>query len=278
MPTQVPAARKVSGIAARHPVASYFVLAYAISWTGAFAVAAPKLLRHQTLPKMTGLLMFPVMLLGPSVAGILLTRLADGTSGLRDLKSRVLRFGVPPQWYAALLIPPVVISVVLFVLKTLVSPVFAPNRFFLGISFGVAAGFLEEIGCMGYAFPKLHATRNAFQSSVILGLLWGVWHMPVIDFLGTATPHAAFWLHYFLAFTFTMTAMRVLIAWIYTNTESVWLAQLMHISSTGSLVAFSPPRVNAGQEALWYAVYGLALWVIVMVVVKTYGARLTRRI
>ena len=46
-----------------------------------------------------------------------------------------------------------------------------------------------------------------------------------------------------------MTAMRVLIAWIYTNTKSLLMAQLMHVSSTGSLVVFSAARVTAAQEA-----------------------------
>jgi CAAX protease family protein len=61
-----------------------------------------------------------------------------------------------------------------------------------------------------------------------------------------------------------MTAMRVLIAWLYSNTGSVRLCQLMHAFSTGSLVIFSPPTVSAGQEALWYAVYAAALWLLVL--------------
>jgi hypothetical protein len=59
-----------------------------------------------------------------------------------------------------------------------------------------------------------------------------------------------------------MTAMRVLIAWLYVNTKSVLMAQLMHVSSTGALVIFSPP-VSAPQEAMWYAVYGCVLWAVV---------------
>ncbi len=98
----------------------------------------------------------------------------------------------------------------------------------------------------------------------------------MIDYLGTATPHRSYWVPYLLAFIAAMTAMRVLIAWIYANTNSLALAQLMHISSTGSLVALSPPRVTAAQETLWYADYAIALWLVVAIVVVRCGTRLTR--
>lgn len=68
----------------------------------------------------------------------------------------------------------------------------------------------------------------------------------------------------------------MLIAWIYTNTKSVLLAQLMHVSSTGSLVIFSAARVTAAQEARWYALYGTVLWIVVGIVVKIFGIRLGR--
>jgi hypothetical protein len=72
-----------------------------------------------------------------------------------------------------------------------------------------------------------------------------------------------------------MIAVRVLIAWVYANTESVLGAQLLHASSTGSLVVFGSPAVSPDQEAVWYLAYGLLLWVVVIFVVRRYGPSLT---
>src|SRR6267154_742398 len=126
----------------------------------------------------------------------------------RDYRAR-------PRRYMALLLPPALVLTVLLFLKRFFSPVYAPNHFLIGILFGIPAGFLEEIGWMGYAFPKMRSESNGLAPSILLGLLW------------------AYWLPFFLAFGFAMSAMRVLIPWIYTNTKSVLLAQLMHVSSTG---------------------------------------------
>jgi uncharacterized protein len=276
VPPEFPNPAQEEGIR-RYPVAAYFALTFLISWIGALAVAAPHLIRHQPLPKMTGILMFPAMLLGPGLAGIALTRIVDGKNGLRNLFRQMFRTWVPPRWYLALLIPPVLVLSVLLFLQRFVSPLYTPNLFWIGVLFGIPAGFLEEIGWTGYAFPKMRSKSNGLASSILLGLLWSLWHIPVINYLGTATPHGVYWLPFFLAFSLAMTAMRVLIAWIYTNTKSVWLAQLMHVSSTGSLVIFSAARANAAQEAMWYALYGTVLWVAVGIVVKTFGRGLGPR-
>jgi len=274
MASQTPITAQPKSIIARHPVAAYFLSTFAVSWLGAFAVAAPYLLRGEAIPKFAGLMMFPAMLLGPSLVSIVLTWLADGRNGLRDLFARMRRVRIPAPWYAALLIPPALVLAVLLCMKTFVSPDFAPNRFWIGIAFGCVAGFFEEIGWMGFAFPKMRRAENALAPAILVGLLWGAWHIPVIDYLGTSTPHGAYWFPFFLSFTAAMTAIRVLIAWTYVNTNSVALAQLLHACSTGSLVIFSPPRVTAAQESLWYGVYALALWLLVALIVSIFGKRL----
>jgi CAAX protease family protein len=259
----------------RYRVTSYFVLTYILSWAGASAVALPYWMRGRSVPLFSGLMMFPVMLLGPSIAGITLTWASQGAQGLRVLSLRVRRIG-SPRWLAALLIPPGLVLAVLFALKTFVSSAFAPNLFLMGFIFGAMAGVLEEIGWTGFAFPTMRVKQNALKAAVLLGLLWAAWHLPVIDHLGSAVPHGKYWLPFFLSFTVAMTALRVLICWVYANTESILLAQMLHASSTGALAVFSPPHVTAGQEVFWYAVYGVLLWAVVAIIVANFGKALVK--
>jgi len=219
--------------------------------------------------------MFPAMLLGPSIAGLVLTKAIHGTEGLRVLSARVRRIG-SVRWLATFVIPPGLVLAVLFGLKMFGSPAFEPNLFPMGLTFGCMAGFFEEIGWTGFAFPAMRLRRNPFGAAVSLGLLWAAWHIPVIDYLGAATPHGKFWLPFLLAFAGAMTAMRVLICWVYANTESVLLAQMLHASSTGALAVLSPAHVSAGEEVLWYGVYAVLLWITVGIIVMRWGTALVK--
>src|SRR5512137_1306521 len=58
-----------------HPILTYFGLAYAISWAGALAIAAPRLMRGESIHTMDVGVMFLFMLLGPSATGVILTRI-----------------------------------------------------------------------------------------------------------------------------------------------------------------------------------------------------------
>ena len=145
----------------------------------------------------------------------------------------------------------------------------------MGILFGIPAGVLEEIGWVGFVFPKLTTRRKPLSAAVFLGLVWGLWHLPVINFLGTVTPHGRYRFPFFLAFAYALTAMRAIICWSYTHSQSVLLAQLLHISSIGSLVIFSPPSVSGCQEAFRCFLYGAAPWLpVVPPIIKSQGKNL----
>ena len=263
----------------RYPVATYFLLTFLLSWLGAFLVATLSLARGHgiSVSKTAGILLFPAMLLGPPTSGVLLTGITNGRAGLRSLFERLQKWRAAPQWYALLLLPPVLVLLVLSCFKLAVSPAFSPNHFYLGILFGLPAGIFEELGWMGYAYPKMIVRWSPLRSATVLGLLWSLWHLPAINFLGASAPHGAFWFPFFLAFTLAMTAMRVLICWQYSNTHSVLLAQFMHLSSTATLVIFSP-RVSPAQEVMWYTVYGAILWTTVGVMARSNGRALRKTI
>jgi membrane protease YdiL (CAAX protease family) len=245
------------------PEWDYFALAFGISWLGALCLALPWLLRGQHVPKFSGLMMFPVMLTGPSLTGIFMTWKTGGKTALVELWRSMRRTHFAPAWWIALLIPPVLVLIVLESLQKMAGEQFVPQFFFAGLGFGIVAGFVEEIGWTGFAFRSMAKRGTAFRAAFELGLIWALWHVPVIDYLGTATPHGRWWMAYFLAFAGVITAMRVLIVWLYVNTGSLLLAQMMHAASTGALVVLSPAAVSARQEAFWYACYAAALWLVV---------------
>lgn len=268
----------IADVIRRHAVLTYFGLVLLISY-GSFALLeGPTLLRGgSTQQATTEYALFPVLVLSVCIVGLALAGVVAGRRGVRDVFARIGRWRVGVRWYAiALLLPPAGILIVLLAMRTFVSPIFTPNVFALGFLFGLPA-FLEEIGWMGFAFPQMRKRQSALAAAVTLGVLWGLWHAPVVDYLGAAAPHKAYWPLFFLSFIAIVAAIRVLIVWVYSNTgKSLLLAQLMHISMTGSLVVLGPVGLTPAQETLWYALYAALLWIIVGVVALLSGKRLVR--
>jgi membrane protease YdiL (CAAX protease family) len=255
----------------RHPLSAYFVLAYALAAL-ALAVVGPPHLAGTAPPPSAALVMFPVMVVGIALIGVALTAITTGKPGLRALRSRLGRWHVPLGWYALLLLPPLAILSVLGLLHFLVSPAFAPAFLLFGIPAGLFAGFTEEVGWTGFAYPRMSAGWGARTAACVLGLLWGLWHLPVVDSLGAASPHGVWWPAFFAAFIALVSGLRVLIGWVYSNTGSVLLPQLLHASSTGSLVVLGAAHVTPAQETLWYALYGVVLWGVAAVALVHWGA------
>jgi membrane protease YdiL (CAAX protease family) len=256
---------KIKSLVNRYPALAYFVLTFFISWLLAFLVVAPRLFDGRPIEKMAGLMMFPLMLVGPFITGVILTGILNGKAGIKALFARMGRYNVGRRWYWLLLLPPVAISAVLFFLNQIYPHHFTPNYFFIGILFGIPAGLMEEIGWSGFALPYLQRKLSVFQSAIMLGLVWGAWHLPVINFLGSATPHGSYLLPFSIAFILAMSAIRTFICYIYSQTGSLILTQLFHIMSTGSLVVLGPSPITPGREFLWYFTYGIVLWLLILI-------------
>jgi membrane protease YdiL (CAAX protease family) len=241
----------------RHSLLAFFGAAYGAALVALAVIGLPSL--HAKSGQLAPLIMFPVMVLAVGAAGIVLTAITDGRPAVRDLVRGARRWRVRRADALSLLIPPACILAALLLLRALVSPAFTPNLFPVGLLFGVIAGFFEEFGWSGFAYPRMRARVGPLRGALLLGLLWGLWHLPVVDSLGAASPHGHALPEFFLAFILVLMSLRLLIAWVFTRTGSLLMAQSMHASSTGFLVVLGAAHVTSGQEALWYAVYGAAL-------------------
>jgi membrane protease YdiL (CAAX protease family) len=156
----------ISGFIKRHPIVTYFTMAFMISWIGIFVAVGSKFFQGEAMQFTDALFMFLPMLAGPSLAGVTLTGIVDGKRGFRDLFSRMGLWRVGVHWYSLILVFPFLIIIVLLALTALFSPKFAPNFFPEGILIGLVAGFFEEIGWMGYAYPKMQLRYSALASSL----------------------------------------------------------------------------------------------------------------
>jgi uncharacterized protein len=261
--------------ARRASLLSFYVLAYAASGVALAVIGLPRFDATAGRPVIS-LVMFPVIVIAAGLAGLALTAATGGRTALRQLRARLTRWRLG-RWWLLLLLPPLAILAVLTALRAFVSPSFAPQFLAFGIGAGIVAGWFEEIGWTGFAYPRLRAHFGALGGALLLGALWSVWHVPVVDSLGAASPHAAAWPAFFMSFAALLVALRILIAWMYLNTGSVLGAQLLHASSTGFLVALGAPDVSPAQEALWYLIYAGVLWAAVALVVATFGRSLVPR-
>ena len=101
----------------------------------------------------------------------------------------------------------------------------------------------EELGWRGYVLDRLQRNWSALTSSLILGLVWAVWHLPLFFVKGSYQHNLEFGSPSFWSYSVTIVALSVLFTWIYNNNaRSILAAILFHfvLNFTGSVVQGSP--------------------------------------
>ena len=257
----------------RYPLRSYFALVFGISWGCILIVlGAADFNLIELRPLDTGLI-FASMLLGPSVAGLTMTAMLDGRQGLRHLASRVAHYQVGLRWYlVALLTMPLLLLAALWPLSVFVVPAFAPQFRWPLFAVGLVAGSFEEVGWTGFATPRLLAHLRLPFAGLSLGMVWALWHV-LVDFRPNFNSLGMAWLLEFAVFyVAALTAYRLLMTWLYANTQSLLLAVLMHASYTGWLFMLYP-ATSLEQGLVWQTTFAVALWVVVAVVMVGFVRR-----
>ncbi len=268
----------------RHPVLTYFVLTFAISCGGFLIVAGPGGIPGNTkqIDKL-----FPIalmtLLISPITAGILSTSLVHGKAGFRELLSRLIKWRTGVRWYvAALLITPFLVTAILLVLS-LFSPKFLPeisitkdkaSLLLTGIIVGLMGGLFEEIGWTGFAVPKIRQHYGVLATGLIVGFLWGAWHIPV-TFWASGDSSGVLSLPLFLPpllfYILVLPVFRVLMVWVYDHTDSLLITILMHASLTGSTLFVLKPQAIDVPLMIYYIIFAVVLWFVVVVVVGANG-------
>ena len=212
----------------RHPLLGYFVLTYGISWGGILVVLGATGFDLTVLRPLDTGLIFVSMLLGPSIAGLTMTALLEGRAGLRELRSRLLRWRVASRWYAlALLTLPLLMLAVLWPFSLFADAVFAPRFQWPLLGIGLVAGAFEEIGWTGFASPRLLSRQRPFMAGLSLGLVWATWHV-LVDFRQNHSAMGLGWVVWLMQFAVlylaSLTAYRILMTWMFAQTRSLLLA------------------------------------------------------
>lgn len=266
----------------RTPVLSFFVLTFLISWGLILMLIAVNGMPTTVVEAQAQLpITIMVFLSGPLISGLLMIGMVDGREGFRDLLSRFLKWRVSLVFYAvALLTAPLVYLAVHYFL-TFISPVYSPgflgpngpSLVILSIMSGVMVGICEEIGWFGFAIPKLRLRYNILRTGLLVGVIWGAWHIMANDIWAIRTysgglDQMVYAVLSGISFMIgQLPPFRILMVWVYEKTGSLLLMMVMHFSLTACSIAFSPTSMS-GWEVFNYSLsVATVMWLIAGAVV-----------
>lgn len=213
----------------------------------------------------------------PAVAALLAAALTGGRAAVGELGSRLVRWRVGWLWYVVVIVGPA-FSLTVAGVYALLGGSWASAWGFGGGLLGLVSLFLvlaicdglgEELGWRGFALPRLLSGHGALAASLILGVLWALWHLPLVWTEEYPLYQQPVWL--LLA---DIVAKSVIFTWVFLNTRgSVLLAVLLHAST--NLFGVSPTVASAGGLAL-PLLAAAAKWLMVLTLILVTGPRLAR--
>lgn len=241
----------------------YFLATYI--WSGVFGGLA--IVLDLSMETAAGLGLVLLAAVGPMVTGITFTYLTRDEAGRRDYWRRILGFKrIPAKWYLVIFLFVPILNGLAALLDVLAGGTGAvwgeaalnfltnPSVIILPFLFASLFPFIEELGWRGYVLDRLQEKHGDLLSSLVLGIVWSLWHLPTFFIqdsyqagLGIGTP--AFWLFFagIVPLTFVFT-------WIYNNTNRSTLAVILFhsmVNFTGELFTLSE-RADTYSILLWF--------------------------
>ena len=256
---------KAGGLLAGHPLLLFFLSSFVLTWGYFWLIWAPLGLPASLI----GLGGF-----GPAISAFLVLAVTSGTPGILSLLRSIVHWRVGVRWYLlALLGVPLLNLFAYLVVPGTLSDFVAPDsrllRVYLSemamsLTIGIAP-LWEEVGWRGFALPCIQRLYGPVRGTLILGALWGFWHLPFFFGPLAQTGPDSTWLSATIAlveFSIGLTGLSVVMTWILNNCGgSTLLAILIHAAfdSSGLALVALFPSTSPYYLPVHYQTLGIAI-------------------
>jgi membrane protease YdiL (CAAX protease family) len=242
--------------ARRSSLLLYFVLAFALSWW-----VWPLRLLNPTSS--------PLVPFGPALAAFAVSALVEGRRSVLDLLRRLARWRVHVVWYLVALAGPfalTTLAVALTIAAGAPPPTFAgyldwPVVLATVAQTAVVVGLFEEPGWRGFALPRMQSSLGAGRAALVLGVIWVLWHLPLLISDRTGQRPWA-------PFSVWAVAESVILAWLYNGTGGSLPIVILFHSAGNTSVRYVLPEFTAGD-------YVMSWWILALVNVAAAFALVT---
>jgi uncharacterized protein len=229
------------GAQSMRAILTFFAFVFAWSWGGYFAAVQAK-----PYSKLLETVLLISANFGPTLAGFAVVALFSTRSGLRNWLARCMNWHIGWHWWALVfLVPPVLMMSVRAVQSAFGGPVSAlPSgieillvlaNFGFGLLVGGPLG--EEFGWRGYAMNALTARLKWPVAALIVGVIWGLWHVPLFFMVGTVQSHMQM-----APFMVSIVSSSMVFGWLFEHTKrSVLPALILHTSVNAWIAILAIP-------------------------------------
>ncbi len=230
----------------KHPVLWFYILAFAISWLGWLPVAAGSHgISPFEHPLFQSLLLLPAV--GPALAAVIVTAANEGKAGVDRLFKPLAQWRAGALWLAAAVLSPILLLLAAKLLtqslglKAASAPQGGWAMVIGAFVMALLSNTWEEVGWRGFALPRLQKNRSALVAALIVGVLWGLWHLPLFFWKGNPMSD-----YPFLTWFFGTVALSVLYTWLYNSAQgSLFIVTLFHVLTNTFGVVISAVSVTA---------------------------------
>ena len=264
----------------RHQISIFFILTFVFSWFPWYAGIAPE-----------------VMAMGPSIAAFILVLVVSGKRGFVDLVRSFGRWRASlGLWGIAILGPAILylIGLGVYLLMGGEAPPFIMIREELNLIplYLVMVVLMpwngpvgEEFGWRGYALPKLQNKYGPLIASLLIGTIWGIWHLP--DFFApqgvVGALAAALGMGFLIPYTLGTIANSVFMTWLYNKSKAsaliagiVWHVAInfwapVLLSDSSLVAAREGTRLPTIEPTLYLAVLAVQVIGAIFLVIATKG-------